>query len=102
MNEFENELRKALCRREPPPGFSDRVMARVPRKPNRLPWMAALAAALVLVMAGISFWHQERERQRRVAAEKAKAELIYALQVTASGLETAKAMLQRQVGGKRI
>ena len=103
MNEFEDQLRKALCRREPSPEFAERVVARLPRgRSNRTPWIAALAAAILLIVAGVTPFQQQRERQQRIAAEKAKAELIYAIQVTTSGLETAKAMLQRQPRGNRI
>lgn len=95
MRDLENELRKALCRREPPPGFAGRVMDRIPRRRRPMPWMAAIAAVLVLVLAGISVRSVHRQQEQRIAAEKAKSELIYALQVTASRLETARTMLAR-------
>lgn len=101
MNELEHELRKTLCRREPPAGFAERVMHRVPPKRDRMRWLVAVAAILVLVFAGGSLV-QQRRTQRRIAAEKAKADLVYAIQVTTSGLQTAKTMLERQAGGKRI
>jgi ABC-type nickel/cobalt efflux system permease component RcnA len=75
-------------------------VARLPAR-RRAPWFAAVAAALIVLLAGLSMWSQQRERQRRVAAERAKAELIYALQVTAEHLDTAKAILHRRTQGER-
>ena len=100
MNDFEQDLRAALRHREPPPGFAERVVSRLPERRGYPRWLA-LAAALLIAIAGMSIW-QVRERQQRMAAEKAKAELIYALQVTSHGLQTARTMLVRQAQGKRL
>ena len=96
MNELEKDLRTALARREPPAGFTDRVMARVPdrRRPARewhRSWLAAAAAA-VFAIAGAGAWEQHR---KQVEGERAKQELIYALTVASGTLEATKQILTR-------
>jgi hypothetical protein len=82
MNRLEDELRSALRRREPPPGFAERVMARVPvtmparRRPTAVwRWVAAAAACLVMV-AGIDSY---RDYRRGV---EAKQQALLALRIT--------------------
>jgi hypothetical protein len=88
MNELDDLLRDALQRREPPPGFAERVMARVPRRPPVFVWwrqMAAIAALLVVTVSSAMYErHREMERRR---AEQASHELIFALRFTAARLE---------------
>lgn len=65
MNHLDDELRVALRRKEPPAGFAERVLDRLPATPpgvvqfpsrrRRAPWMAVAAAALVAIAAG-SVW----------------------------------------------
>jgi hypothetical protein len=101
MNDFERDLREALSRREPPPGFTERVMARIPDRRRawwRFPvfrWVPALAMLLVIVsVAGIVQEH--REQQRR---EQAKQELMLAIEVTARSIQTTKVKLLNTGGG---
>lgn len=101
MNHMEHELRDALKRVDPPPGFADRVMARVPaRDSTRQPrtWMAAAAAVLIAV-AGAGSWEYQRAREQRIEAEQAKAELIFALELTSSKLQSTRSKLLRHTGG---
>src|SRR5262245_42443809 len=100
MNDLEQDLRNALCRREPPPGFAGRVRARLPERRNHPGWLA-LVATLLIAIAGWSMW-QAREQERRLAAEKARAELVKALQIATSTLETTRALLHRQTEGRTI
>jgi hypothetical protein len=100
MNDLEQDLRKALSRREAPPGFSDRVLARLPRQRGYPRWLA-LVATLLIAIAGLSAW-QLRQRQQRIAAEKARADFVRALVITTSTLETTRALLQRTTGGRTI
>src|SRR5262245_49729025 len=97
MDRFENDLRGALRRREPPRGFSEKVFARAgttpsPRKP---PWkrrwlrIVAAAAAITLIIAVLS----EHQRRQRVAAEKIKEQVLLALRITQSKLQTVEAHL---------
>jgi len=94
-NDFENELRRALRRQQPPSGFADRVMARIPNhRPRPIwhrQWLAAAAAACIAVI-GSGAWEQHR---RQVEGERAKQELIYALTVASESLQTTKHILTR-------
>ena len=93
MNDLEDQLRRALVRQEPPAGFADRVMESIPvgRRGWQRHWMAVAAAACIAVVGGAS-WEQH---QRRVAGEKAKEELIYALTVASESLQTTKQIVTR-------
>lgn len=96
MSDFEQDLREALQRREPPDGFTERVMARVPREiPRRTGvgrhWMA-IAATLCIGVVGTSSWQIHR---RQVEGERAKQELFYALAVASGKLDTARQMITR-------
>ncbi len=84
MSDFENDLRAALRRVEPPDGFSRRVVSRVPVKtqPRRL-WIAsAVAACLLLSMGGFGY--------RQYQGRKAKDQLLLALEITGSKLNLAE------------
>jgi len=96
MNEIEDRLRNALQRREPPPGFAERVMARLPRRRPVFVWwrqMAAIAALLVVTVSSAMYErHREMEHRR---AEQASRELMVALRLTASKLEHVKYRVAR-------
>ena len=82
MNQFEDDLRAALRREEPPADFASRVIARTRPAPRRSAWVAAIAAYL---LAGLgSFEYQQYE------GRKAKRELLLALQITGSKLNVAQ------------
>jgi hypothetical protein len=91
MNEFEDQLREALQRREPPEGFAERVIARVPQRRATvwtMHWrsIAAIAAVLVVTFsAGLFEWHRQVERAER--AEAANRQLMYALRLAAEKLD---------------
>jgi hypothetical protein len=115
MNELENDLRSALKRTDAPPGFTGRVMDRIPEKRAealiaeaealiaekvvtirpvrrwRKQWLAA-AAALSIGVIGGEAWEQH---QRRIQGERAKQELMYALTVVSGTLQTTKQILTR-------
>jgi hypothetical protein len=95
MNDLEVQLREALRRKEPPEGFADRVMDRIPsgrpRAGWRRNWMAIAAAACLAVVGGTGY-----EQHRRYAeGERAKQELIYALTVASGSLQMTKDILTR-------
>ncbi len=97
MNTFEDHLRHALRREDPPEGFEARVLARVQRAPRRSParpWlMAASLLALLLPMGWM--YHRQTERRREAAeAERAQAELLLALQITSQKLNLALHRIQ--------
>ena len=118
MKPLEDELRRALRRREPPPGFTQRVLARVrqeagarslagvrseARLAQRAPWarwslfgprlrlgLAAAAAVLVLAVS-LSVWRQRREEQERIAGAAARAQVMEALRITSAKLNRVRA-----------
>jgi negative regulator of sigma E activity len=99
MNRFEDELRNALRREDPPEGFEARVLARAAAEPRpqsawerlwgwfRMPVVAraAMAGALcLLVVMGVQY--ERRQRLERIRGEAAKQQLLLALRVTGSSL----------------
>ena len=94
MKELENELRRVLARREPPPGFADRVLRRVPER-KTFRWLPA-AAALVIGIFGAGSYEYRKAQE----ASQAKTELIYALEITSYTLQQTKAKLFKQTRGE--
>jgi anti-sigma-K factor RskA len=88
MSQFERDLKETLKRREPPPGFAERVLAHTyaSEKPGFWGWRGLVAvAALVLVMVGGgAFFVQEQRRQAE--ADQKKEQLMAALRITGSKL----------------
>jgi hypothetical protein len=106
MKPFEDELHRALRRRDPPPGFASRVMARVEQQAAakaRFAWLwrlrtrlwswggegswkrsAALAAAAAMLVLAVSVvaWRQHRIREEQRQGELARAQVMEALHVT--------------------
>ena len=83
MSQFEDDLRAALRREQPPEDFAARVMVRTRRAPRRAPWVAAAIAASLLLGAG-------RYEYQQYQGRKAKRELLIALQITESKLKFAQ------------
>ena len=104
MDPFERSLHERLARREPSQDFAARVMAQVhaaadePREtiaPRRRPalffgWRWATAGALAAVMAGVVVVRDQQARSRRVAAERAEAELAETLQLAGFTIHEAR------------
>lgn len=99
MTPFEEELKKALVRREPSDGFAERVLARVDEQ-NRAKLMIrsgflqrlrswrlipVLAGALV-VTGGIAYQQHEHEAR----GEAAKKQLMLAMRIAGSKLQYAQ------------
>lgn len=82
MNQFENDLRAALRREEPPADFTGRVMAQV-RPPRKTGWIAVAAAACLLTGIG-GFGYREYQ------GRKAKREVLLALHIAGSKLNIAQ------------
>jgi hypothetical protein len=84
MEDFEQQLRNALGRKEQPASFEARVFAAVARRRSgrSIFWRWAAEVAAVIVIVG-GFWvrHQGEVRER-VAGEAAKARLQVALKIT--------------------
>ena len=94
MSRLDDELRYALRRKEPPEGFADRVMARVPvtmpvRRPSMVVRWVAAAAACLMVVAGAGRYQEYRRGM------EAKQQLLQALQITQAKLELVESKLQR-------
>jgi anti-sigma-K factor RskA len=91
MSQFERDLHKSLRRRDPPPGFAERVLARADSSDahERAPWARFLswrwvsAAAMVVVLILGFAVHQERKRSEE---EKAKQQVLFAFRLTGSKL----------------
>jgi hypothetical protein len=94
---FDDELRRAFERKEPPPGFADRVLARInqaqsaeePRRPVRMSsafavrWIAAAAAGAVLAIASSQYY---ASRQAAIDEAKVKEQLRVSLQLASEKL----------------
>src|SRR5215510_13595921 len=100
MNQIERDLREALRRREAPPGFAERVLAKTQQpEPRGHSWVWLAAAALVLLMIGGIGVVQEQRRQAE--GERAKEELMVGLRITGSKLRDVQerlATIQRRAG----
>ena len=94
MNQVERDIRESLRRRQPPPGFAGKVLARTRQfEPRRTSWVWLAAAALVLLMiGGIGFLQEQR---RQAEGERAKQQLMAGLRITGSKLIEVKSRLAR-------
>jgi hypothetical protein len=91
-DDFERHLRAALSRKEPPPGFAQRVAARVPvPRRFRLEFWAAIAVAALLLLGALGL-HRASEQRR---ADEAKQQLMMALRITAEKLAVVEKILER-------
>ncbi len=112
MSRFEDLLREALRREEPPAGFAGRVMARIGAEPEkvgrwqalrrafeapRLRWAGVVALCVLLVGVGLQVHH---ERETRAEGEAAKERLVLALQIAGSKLGIAQAKVLEMSGGR--
>jgi hypothetical protein len=108
MSRLEDALREALRREDPPQGFTERVLARIDRRPEtraawrgwlagfrapRLQWATAFAAA-ALVIGGVEY---RTRRVEQAEGERAKEQVMLALRITGSKLRLAEAKVQRIV-----
>ncbi|MGC1872184.1 MAG: hypothetical protein WA700_14610 [Acidobacteriaceae bacterium] len=94
---FEQELRASLQVRPAPAGFADRVLARVDALPHQhpVPWpirtirnpvlRGAIAAALLLSVGVGGYLEHQKERQ--IAGEHARQQVLLALRITGSTLQ---------------
>src|SRR5438093_13735923 len=98
MSSFDDDVREALKRVDPPEGFAGRVLARVrecesgssdlpaPRaalvarvRTTAWRWMAVAAAVVVAVTVGLSMYLEHLQRSE---GERAKQEVLFALRIT--------------------
>lgn len=98
MSELEQRLRSALARRDPPDGFTSRVMAGTQRtRTERLGWVAA---AVVAAMVAAGVWI-DADLNRRARGERAKQEVMTALRVTGAAMNTVTDQL-RDIRERRV
>jgi hypothetical protein len=94
---FEQELRASLQVRPAPDGFADRVLARVEALPHheaspwpvrtiRNPAVRGAIAAMLLLSIGVGGYF-EHQRERQIAGEHARQQVLLALRITSSALQ---------------
>lgn len=104
--DIELQLKSVLRRKPAPPDLAERILRNVEGRTAKLRafpvrrtfpvrWLAAAAAALVLMAA--FGWQYEQERQRRIAAEQTVAQLKLALRITARKLVRAERKASQQI-----
>ena len=91
MSDWEDELKQALGRKQPSPGFTGRVIHRLNvapqrRGPSRLAAVLAIAACTLLFVG-----NREYDRYRGLQAKK---QLLLALEITGSKLSIAQRKVQ--------
>lgn len=87
-SDFEDELRRALKRVEPPDRFVKRVMRELPpKRGNSRIWVGAVAAGLVVLF---TFGEVEQSRrEHRLQLEQTQRQVAFALSLTAEKLDHA-------------
>jgi hypothetical protein len=91
---IEDELKAALRREDPSPGFAQRVVVRTQSSPApkrampRMMWAAALAAMLVMGVAVTSEYRQQK-------AERAGRDAVLALRIAAEKLNMTRDKIRR-------
>jgi hypothetical protein len=92
MNQVERDLREALRRREAPPYFAEKVLARTrqPKTPKFSWAWLAVAALIVLMIGGVGIVQEQR---RQAEGERAKEQLMVAFRITGSKLRDAREKL---------
>jgi hypothetical protein len=110
MTPFEEQLKEALVRKEPSPGFANRVLERTKERQPGVPtlirtwwfgrawaWrLAPVMAALLLASAGAVY----QEHERTVRGELAKDKLLIAMRIAGSKLhETQQQVIGFQYKG---
>jgi hypothetical protein len=89
MDWLEQELRQALGRKEPSPGFAERASAAARRRPTfAMPrWVPAAAAIVVMVGGGAAY----REYEGRMA----KQQVMEAMRITAGKLNRIQSQIKQ-------
>ena len=96
MEDFEDQLKGALRKQDPPTGFAERVIAKTKpakRMPGRPIWTFAAIAAALVVMIGVN--HEVRERAEERRAEAASRQAVLALRITAEKLNAVRGKVLR-------
>lgn len=84
MNEFEEQLKQTLSRKQPAIGFAEKVLART--HPRNHSWKWALVAGLAACLAGVGVYETYRYQQGQFAKEQ----VMLALRITADKTHVAQ------------
>lgn len=91
MTDFEDQLRRALERKEPSEDFAARVVAQAAKTRRPAPWFTrppwAVAAIAASLMVGAVDFELDRRERTRQQGEAARAQLIQAMQITSTQLD---------------
>jgi hypothetical protein len=102
---LEQELRRALARKEPPSGFDDRVLSRIAAGETvrvasaRLRWSRALLplAASLMLASGAAYYvqrHGREVREQHAQTEQAAHDVVLALQIASEKISAAQAKVE--------
>ena len=100
---FEQHLRRALRRKEPPVGFDRRVLTRIAEerraqlegtvraRPRRVISWLAVAAATLLIVVGVA----QYRAQQQMREQAAKAQVMTAFEIASEKLEVVRVIVGR-------
>jgi hypothetical protein len=104
---LEQELRRALKRKDPPSGFDDRVLSKVAAGGTvqvaigTARWRRAslpIAASLMLAIGGATYYVQQQQQRRAdqayVHAEQTTHDVVLALQIASETISAAQAKFE--------
>lgn len=103
---LEQELRRALKRKDPAIGFDDRVLSRIargekarsmPPRRTRAHAVLPIAASLMLAFGATYYVQQQQQRQARAAqaaTEQTVTDVVLALQVASETVAAAQAKVE--------
>ncbi len=92
MDDLELQLQKSLRRKQPPAGFSNRVLAAAKPRRRASVWSWIPAAAAATLLLGIAGTQYQEYRQ----GQRAKDQLMQALQITSSKLAVVERTLTNE------
>ena len=99
MTPFEEEVKKALDRCEPPEGFTERLAARIAALPAarkrgvNTSWSWAAAAAAMMLLVGGAAVEKRYEQARK--GEMAKQQVLLAMRITNAKLQQAQERIRQ-------
>lgn len=98
---LEDDLRRALRRESPAPGFASRVLQRIEtdRVPKRRQWWRAVAASLTLTVLLGGWGAVQIHRQRVREGERAKEQVLTALRIAGEKVRYAQSEV-RTIGSQ--
>ena len=103
---LEQELRRALSRKDPPAGFDNTVVSRIaagetvetPATISRWPRVVVPIAASLILLVGASYYvqHEQQQRQREAQAqtEEAARDVVMALRIASEKISAAQAKVE--------